>query len=182
MKLIFALCTLPVLTAAMLLPSWHNSSAGSLDPRQGCADTVCNCRGIRAGKFCGDGAFGCELGIVYQCSDEPDNPHICGDGTPMEGDQFSAPLFLCTLPALAAGMLLPSRGQARHNATGELNPRACVATTCDCRGVPPGLFCGDGAFGCSQGDVFQCGVDPGNVCTYGVRISCTGCTTVFCED
>ncbi|KAH7096835.1 hypothetical protein BKA62DRAFT_486017 [Auriculariales sp. MPI-PUGE-AT-0066] len=68
--------------------------------------------------------------------------------------------------------------------------RACVDTPCTCQGItlavlnaspnnPKNLFCGDGAFNCQKGHVFQCG-SVTNVCDYGARISCGGCTEIFC--
>ncbi|RSH81852.1 uncharacterized protein EHS24_008047 [Apiotrichum porosum] len=31
-------------------------------------NTPCNCSGLKAGLFCGDGVLGCTRGLVYQCS------------------------------------------------------------------------------------------------------------------
>ncbi|KZV92756.1 hypothetical protein EXIGLDRAFT_768676 [Exidia glandulosa HHB12029] len=62
-----------------------------------------------------------------------------------------------------------------------LEARDCVATTCQCTGIRTGLFCGDGAFNCKVGNVYQCGENGQISCDYGFRESCPDCTVVFCE-
>ncbi|KZV97813.1 hypothetical protein EXIGLDRAFT_729611 [Exidia glandulosa HHB12029] len=63
-----------------------------------------------------------------------------------------------------------------------LEARDCVATTCKCTGIRTGLFCGDGAFNCKVGNVYQCGENGKISCDYGFRTSCPDCTTIFCEN
>ncbi|KAH7103238.1 hypothetical protein BKA62DRAFT_697793 [Auriculariales sp. MPI-PUGE-AT-0066] len=64
-----------------------------------------------------------------------------------------------------------------------LLPRACeYNTTCQSRGIPKGLFCGDGAFGCVRGEVYQSDGNDG-VCRYpGGRTDCVACRVLCCGD
>ncbi|PVF94171.1 hypothetical protein CPB86DRAFT_800701 [Serendipita vermifera] len=52
-------------------------------------------------------------------------------------------------------------------------------TPCKGYGWQPGLHCGDGAYGCIYGHVYQIGSDD-NVCDYGVRDSCVQCGQLEC--
>jgi hypothetical protein len=36
--------------------------------QRACKPSKCDCTGIKAGLFCGDGYYGCKKGRVYQCS------------------------------------------------------------------------------------------------------------------
>ncbi|KAG8759164.1 hypothetical protein FRC14_006555 [Serendipita sp. 396] len=58
--------------------------------------------------------------------------------------------------------------------------RACnYNTPCKGYGWSVGLHCGDGAYGCVKGHVYQIGSDT-NVCDYGVRKSCQQCGKLSC--
>ncbi|KZV95484.1 sphingomyelin phosphodiesterase [Exidia glandulosa HHB12029] len=63
---------------------------------------------------------------------------------------------------------------------GSLVKRACTASSCNCSGFPPGLFCGDGVLNCKKGNVYQCSTDGHTTCSYGVRTSCQKCNALTC--
>ncbi|TDL27698.1 hypothetical protein BD410DRAFT_713423, partial [Rickenella mellea] len=62
----------------------------------------------------------------------------------------------------------------------QLERRSCTPDGCDCIGIAPGLFCGDGILGCKIGDVYQCSTDGHTTCNFGVRTSCKKCNKLSC--
>ncbi|TFK61274.1 hypothetical protein BDN72DRAFT_828426 [Pluteus cervinus] len=95
--------------------------------------------------------------------------------------------LLLTITALSASsvltLALPDAEiiAARHaSSAAHIEKRACDTNTpCKGYGWAPGLYCGDGNYGCIQGHVYQIGGDT-SVCDYGVRDSCVQCNQLSC--
>ncbi|TDL19207.1 hypothetical protein BD410DRAFT_727504, partial [Rickenella mellea] len=62
----------------------------------------------------------------------------------------------------------------------QLVRRKCTDDGCNCVAKNPGLFCGDGHFGCKKGNVYQCNEDGFTSCDFGRRKSCVACGRLEC--
>ncbi|KAG8755519.1 hypothetical protein FRC14_003978 [Serendipita sp. 396] len=86
--------------------------------------------------------------------------------------------IICTL-ALPGDEVIVARDEDTANAP-DLFKRQCdYDTPCKGYGWAHTLHCGDGNFGCVEGNVYQIGGDT-NVCDYGTRTSCQKCGKLTC--